>query len=291
MREFADILDNLPPTQAITLGEYPDELGEYVPLTTKAKLFGGQDAIARTLKYFSYKAGREGLALVDFDTGGLPDGVRERLQSLGGIIGALKSLMPLDEIGYCRRSSTSAGIFNKITQKEMTFSGGSHTYIRISDVADSERLLGTLHEKAWLNGLGWFTISKAGTLLERSIIDWSVASPERIVFEASPILDHPNLGQHPRLCEVHEGAALDSAKKVPNISQQDRVVLNSLIRTAREAIGPERLRIANLYKTEVISKNQNKGLSYEDAKKLAENLQEHVLSSDFLLVFADPFFG
>jgi hypothetical protein len=61
-------------------------------------------------------------------------------------------------------------------------------YVLINDGTKAEALLKALHQRAWLNGLGWFRIGEAGQFLERSIIDTSVGGPERLIFEANPEL-------------------------------------------------------------------------------------------------------
>jgi len=58
----------------------------------------------------------------------------------------------------------------------------------VQNGADIERFLRELHARCWLAGLGWMMVGAAGQFLERSIVDRMVGSPERLVFEGSPIL-------------------------------------------------------------------------------------------------------
>jgi hypothetical protein len=51
-----------------------------------------------------------------------------------------------------------------------------------------QRLLERLHQRLWLLDHGHVEIGEAGQLLERSLIDVSVASPERLIFEGEPII-------------------------------------------------------------------------------------------------------
>jgi hypothetical protein len=43
----------------------------------------------------------------------------------------------------------------------------------------------------WANGFGWSLISKSGAVLTRGLIDASVGSPERPIFEGAPAVEPP----------------------------------------------------------------------------------------------------
>ena len=58
-------------------------------------------------------------------------------------------------------------------------------FLGVQDGADVERFLKTLHARCWLAGLGWLMVGAGGQLLERSIVDRVVGTPERLVFEGS----------------------------------------------------------------------------------------------------------
>ena len=61
-------------------------------------------------------------------------------------------------------------------------------FVRLQKAQQIPQSLLALHARCWENGLGYFIISKSGQLLDRSIIDVSVGSPERLIFTADPIL-------------------------------------------------------------------------------------------------------
>ena len=107
------------------------------------------------------------------------------------------------------RQSTSAGIRHADTGKEFKGSGGLHLYLRVENGADVDRFLRTLHNLCWLHGFGWHIVSKSGQLLERSIVDRYVGSPERLVFEGSPVLEGPLIASEPRP-EVIEGDTINT---------------------------------------------------------------------------------
>ena len=70
----------------------------------------------------------------------------------------------------------------------MTNVGGFHFFPFISNSDDFPRFLKALRDRLWLAGFGWYGLGKSGQLLNRTLVDWCVGSPERLVFEAAPEL-------------------------------------------------------------------------------------------------------
>ena len=97
-----------------------------------------------------------------------------------------------------------------------------HGYIVVSDGADIERALRALHDRCWLAGLGWYMVGAAGQLLDRSIVDRLVGTPERLVFEGPPVLVDP-LAQDAvaRQPIVHEGAMIDTASACRSLTIEE----------------------------------------------------------------------
>ena len=65
---------------------------------------------------------------------------------------------------------------------------GFHMFVRLKRAFDIQHALKALHSRCWLHGLGYHMISKSGQLLDRSIVDINVGSPERLIFTAPPLL-------------------------------------------------------------------------------------------------------
>jgi hypothetical protein len=96
VEQFATLIEHFAPHQAITLGGLRPDLPNEVSVTTKRKLNGAHESevIARTSDYFVFRPGEPALALVDYDTKGMPPGVAERIKELGGLLPALASVLP-----------------------------------------------------------------------------------------------------------------------------------------------------------------------------------------------------
>ena len=189
---FAELIARLKSHQGLVLGAPRPDLPDEIPIVTKARVNGGNNAVARTAANFEYRKGRPALVLFDYDTKGRPAEVKKRIDDLGGFWPALVSVIPdLGSVGYLIRASTSAGLINTDTGEAIKGSDGQHGYIAIKDGADVVRFLTTLHERCWLAGLGWTMVGNAGQLLERSIVDRMVGAPERLVFEGAPVVEPP----------------------------------------------------------------------------------------------------
>ena len=235
IKAFADLIANLQTNQAIALGALRADLPDHVRITTQeklAKLNGSAppDLIARTSGHIDYRAQSEALALIDIDTKAMPATVSANIKRLGGYWGALLSVIPeLSTVARAVRTSTSSGISRADTGQDVKGSNGVHIFLLVRDGADIERFLRTLHDRCWLNGLGWMMVGAGGQLLERSLIDRTVYAAERLVFEAAPILERP-LQQDParRAPAVENGEPADTRAICPDLSLLEKTQLRDL---------------------------------------------------------------
>jgi hypothetical protein len=238
---LARLIEKFGPNQAPTLGSLRDDLPKKVKVSTKQKLNGQVrlDIIARTGANIIYQQG-PAFALLDYDRKGMTAAVAGRLEKLGGFWAALLSVLPaLADVARVTRRSTSSGLYRADTGERLPDSGGVHVYLIVQDATDIERFLKTLHERCWLKGLGWMVVSKAGSLLERSIIDRTVFGGERLVFEADPVLKPPlKQDKASRRPVVVEGDVLDTAECRP-LSVVENATLDELKARERKRLAPE----------------------------------------------------
>ncbi len=192
LEQFAALIDSLGSHEAIALGSLRADLPDRVQLTTATGLasLNGQaapDLIARTTQFIAYRAGQPALALLDFDRKGIPPEMANRIRDRGGFRSVLHSILPeLANAGGVIRASTSAGIRDGTTGERFEGAGGLHLFLLVADGQDIGRFLRALHRRCWLAGFGWLMVGAGGQLLERSIVDRMVGSPERLVFEGAP---------------------------------------------------------------------------------------------------------
>jgi hypothetical protein len=238
--DLADLIGNLESNEAITLGALRPDLPDVATVVTKRRLdtlngVAPPNMVARTGDHIGYRPGKPGFALLDFDQKGMPPSVHDRLAELGGFTAAIRGVLPgMADAGHALRASTSAGLYRTDTGERFASSGGMHLFLAVADGADIPRFLDTLHARCWLAGLGWMMVGAAGQLLERSIVDRMVGAPERLVFEARPILDAP-LSQDAALREPvsKAGPPLDTIAACPPLTILEQSRLKEL--RAREA--------------------------------------------------------
>lgn len=291
IEQFALTIEQCTSHQAISLGvpnaDVSARFGSKFPITTRAKVGSSPNAITRSLDNFEFDRG-PGYGLIDFDKKGIPTEASAKLERLGGVRGAIISIAPgLRYANMIERASTSSGLMNTETGEEFPGSGGVHLYIGVADATDIPRLTKTLHQLAWLNGLGWIVVSESGAVLERSIIDVAVASPERLVFEGAPIVEPP-LTQDltKRKPTLHHGEFVDSRAAVPSLNVAQQNEYEARVAAAKEAMLPHAEEKRELYldkRASVIS--ERTGISVEDARKQAAEVYNHKLYPGWELEF------
>jgi len=233
--QFANLIANLKPTDALCLGVHNAD-SNTVRASTRSKSARIQDSgfqcIARTKDHFSFHDG-EGWLLIDFDDKDLPNLIKDKIHSLGGIYKVLQWLWPELERGdFLIKPSSSAGIH--LPDTEPAAASGFHMFVRIKDARAIPQTLQALHARCWDTGYGYHIISKSGQQLDRSLIDVSVGSPERLIFTADPILSDGILRTPPPVVQ-QDGAAL-CALKLPLRSEWPRLRDIDRQRTSAEAL-------------------------------------------------------
>lgn len=217
------LLSGLTPLQALSTGRLKS--GDQARITTARR--AGEGAIARTLDNFAFPPA-PGWLLWDYDDKTMPPEVRDRVDDVGGPLEALLHIWPEARAGeYAVFPSSSDGV--TAPGIEALRSNGRHGYFLLEDISKAKDALEALQARAWEAGFAWFALSKSGAVLERSIIDTAVGSPERLIFEAAPELVAPVCRQaHPPI--IHRGSALD-CPSAPDVAAKREA--------AREAIKPE----------------------------------------------------
>jgi hypothetical protein len=290
--QFGELIGDLAPDQAIALGTLRPGLPDKVTIAT-AKAINGHtrpDTIARTAANIVYRQ-QPGLALIDFDTKGMPGEVGARLDDEGGCWPALLSVMPcLHRVANVARVSTSAGLYRVDTGERLPGSNGLHIYLAVKDSSDIDRFVRTLHDRCWLAGFGWMMVGAGGQLLERSIVDRMVGAAERLIFEGAPVLDPPLAqDQEARLPDVAEGGVLDTVNACPPLTVLEKARLRELLaRAAHQLIGE-----SAKARTAFIDKQAERivhrtGMSRASAKEIAAKQCNGILLPNIELPFDDP---
>jgi hypothetical protein len=295
IQQFAALIE-LPPNQAIALGALRAGLPDQVEVVTKAKLLNGvaqPDIIARTGDAIVYREGQPALALLDFDTKGMPSDVAAELKRLGGLWEALLSVLPaLSSVARVTRLSTSAGLFRSDTGERLQGSDGLHVYLLVRDGTDVERFLRALHDRCWRAGLCWILVGAAGQLLERSVIDRMVGGPERLVFEGGPILAPPlQQDRESRRPVAVDGDVLDTLAVCPPLSIVETAKLDELRARERRRLKPEAVRARAAFIDRRAPRIvERTGVSMAAAKRIVARQCDGILLPNVELIFDDDEF-
>jgi hypothetical protein len=288
--QFADLIQNMPSDQAITLGRIIDGYGdEPVDVVTKAKLNGQKNTIARTGDYIVYKPGEPIFALIDYDSKDLSDSVRANLAHVGGVWAALVAVCPdLFSKARLERASTTSGLSDG---NGVRFKGsdGLHLYILIADGGDYERFLKLLHKRLIINDppLGCGAVHKGGNFVMRSIVDVSVFSAVRPVFEGKPIMGEGLVqdaeARRPRTFNI-DAAPFDT-KTVPDLSEDEQKLYDHYVAEERARLKPEIEASEKAYDKERVEQLTQKGVDKVEAHKIAAQERAGCLSPETGLFF------
>ena len=238
LREFAECLDSLSPTQAVAFGVMFGRSKARVVVESKRKRTKG--AVARTRQFFQF-APSPGILMFDHD--GTQDGkpiapeeLRDRL---------IAAVPVLEHTPMLWRPSASSGLIGPDGQP-ISGACGQRLYVAVADaslIGDAGKAIWDL---LWAAGEGFAVVGSAGQKLMRSIIDPTVWQPERLDFAAAPIVSPPLtrqptpwriLGEGSELCDLREvirladGSVQRRAKKARDAALREVEVESQEVRS------------------------------------------------------------
>jgi putative DNA primase/helicase len=272
-QRLGDVIDELCAHEALVLGTVvsTDRNDVRIVLDGREDVMAG--SVARTRNHFAYQPGHPAWFLLDFDRGQMPPEVGARLGALRGFVEALSRVAPcVADLATVWRASTTAGIC-RVDNVEEFPAGGEHLFAIAANGSEIPAINEALHLRLWLAGMGWIALSRAGSLLVRSLVDTAVGSPERLVFEAPPILG-PGLEQDAdrRRPVWREGRMVQLADVV--LSAAERTEAERLIDEAKLQIKPHAERVHRAWAKEKIDEMAERGVSEEEARRTVLALAE-----------------
>jgi hypothetical protein len=282
---LADLIEGMRSDEALALGRLRAGLPDRVRVVLKRDLGDAtENTIARSSDFISYASGKPAYMLLDHDRKGMPEKATTKLKEMGGFWSAVTTAVPaIANAARVSRRSTSSGLYHQDTGKKLGAAANRHIYITVQDGADIERALKVLHDRLWLAGYGYFVVGAAGQLLDRSIIDTAVFSPERLVFEGPPTVIPPlKQDAEMRRPRAHQGDAIDTAQAIPSLNDEEQVRLNQLKSAAKARLKPE---AASARKAWVKEFAAGHGLSVQDAERIAAQAANQILEGEFELDF------
>lgn len=284
--DFANLLQSLSDNQALCYGVAHVSNIRMLSLTEYEKQGKPADAITRTKDMMHWPTGG-GVLMLDYD----PQDGRPALSKVQ-LLKTLTEVMPeLEVSAYVWWLSSSSLIYND--QEQLHGIRGQRVYILVQDASDIPRAGAVLFNKLWLAGHGFYMISRAGTALERTIIDASVWQTNRLDFAAGAQCTPP-LEQRRGKPEFSNGKLLDTAETLPDLTPEQLVDVQAAKLRAKEEVEPERKRVRAKYiEQEAINTLERLGIETTDVNlslaraTVARAVENGVLTGDFIIMLDD----
>ncbi|MDB4516654.1 virulence-associated E family protein, partial [Crocinitomicaceae bacterium] len=264
LSDIESVIKNLGNNECISTGLFDVPKCEIV--TTEQLDQDRRDAGIRSRSKDCMTQPSPGLVLLDHDPSPwMPKHLR--CASPKDLMAKLENAMPeLSSLGYSGTTSCSAGVFNTETNAPYLWGGGFHVYLAMerNDLGALQRYL---EVRLWNAGFGFIAFARNGAMLVRCILDVSVLSPERLIYEADPVLGD-GLSRKPREWQHRDGPALsgDLQLTVEEIAEYDRRV--SKTKADPKAI-EEAERLQDAYHADRIhTVVKQKSITEAEAKKL-----------------------
>jgi len=278
---FAELLPTFSSNEALGFGVHDAErYGDCVGIRTKSNAQPDQGILSRTKEYFKY-ANAPGMMMLDHDPSGehAIDPVR--------LMAYLTTICPqLKKVGTVTRGSVSAGVHK--TGQKPSHSKGFHIYIGVNRADDIPRIGAILFNRLWLLGLGYITITSAGTMLLRTYIDATVFSPERLDFAGKPVLKSDGLAYTPPEAVHHPGQLL-ATSQIKDLTDAEAAEVDRLQAEAKRAMADEADNVRADWELAQRAKLEERGVTSDQIEAAMSRLgsERSDLSPDWVLEFSD----
>ena len=238
-QEFADLLMTLQHNQALIYGVTGPERSKLMSQKSFEAAGKPANVLIRTKECFAWQNG-PGLLMLDYDPqDGQP--ALNRLQFIQAITHVVPELEKSAYVWWC---SSSSLLYHD--HEQLQGIRGQRLYILVQNSQDIERAGAVLFKRLWLAGHGFYAISRAGTALERTIIDSSVWQTNRLDF-ASGAKCIPPLEQRRGDPLPHDGILLDTTTALPDLTPAQEADYQALKISALEMVQPDLVKIRNNY--------------------------------------------
>lgn len=276
IEQFADYLDKAESNTAFGYGLPPANKARIV---VNGKQDPANNVISRTKEYFSYKP-VPGVLMLDHDPSPYGPNV-----SPDEMIAILEKIHPDIKDAYILvRGSISSGV-HKHHEEPAQKPSSYHIYLFVKDSTDIPRYGEALYKNLWLEGYGFIALSARGDLLERSIIDKCVFSPERLDFVGKPVIKDSQLRYKTPEIRIAKGGLLDT-KTLLDLTESK---FSKLIKTAGQEAQPlaakKRLEWENLQIETRVANGEDRASADQQVKSLS--LGQHIDLDDGFILFLD----
>ena len=287
LQEFVNILQNAKTNNAICAGITKFSSCEIV---SKSTFRYEQNTITRTKEYFHFNKNISGILILDYDPpkNSIP-------LSQEQFINAIATIIPdFTKYAYVWTTSSSSQIYNG--NSEVRGILGQRLYLFIKDSSDIPRAGRNLHQRLFINGYGYFSVSRSGKKLERSIIDTSVWQPNHLDFIGGAHCIDP-IYQKIRDIKFNEGDLLDTHEILKELSESEENQFQVQLEQKKKSVKREAESHKIIYQNDMtlkILKNSNPDSKEFTDQETSDALQivkaacsYQTLSGDFMITLED----
>ena len=198
---------------------------------------GGPPVIARTREFIKYSEGA-GVLMFDYDP---PEGLAPMTGD--GFLQAVYEIAPaIAKAPHMLAASCSSFIFNG--EKELIGPKGWRLLVIVERGTDIPRAGADFVKRCWLKGQGYIAISKAGSYLERALVDASVYQPERLDFCGGADCKAPLIQRRPDPKVYNPDAEpLNTTEEIQSPSLTEEEEIKNIIQQAKADAEPEAQKI------------------------------------------------
>lgn len=249
----------------------------------------GAAIISRTKDFLKYPENEPGLLLFDHDKarpGSVGEEAALKTYRPTELIQLLATIHPgIGSASYVSTPSTSSCIYDADGTELRGEGTGSHIYLFAKEASDIPRYLEVIGKRLFLAGYGRIEFSISGALLQRTLVDLVVGSPERLDFVAGAVCED-GLVQKLPWPKVHNGEMLDT-ETLPDLSQEEEAQYQAAVAELQERAKPaQEMVVAAYLEKESVKLASVKGIPIEEAQKVILSRQDHVLADDDILYFS-----
>ncbi len=277
-KEFAEALPEQSEKQAFGYGVH-GLIPDVAIICTKGKDDPRTNMISRTKDNFQFRGA--GIGMIDHDPSEYG-----RSHTPETLLAALVAIHPeIAQAARIVRPSISAGVYR--AGETPRTDKGFHIYITVVDTTQMPEYGKRLVDHLWRTGHGFIALSANGSMLERTCIDGSVFSAERLDFVGRPIISGAGLEFTAPETTYTDGGMLDIST-LPALTAEEAAQVATLKAKAKQAIKPSSVKKTGDWKEIKISAMIAAGATREKATEvinqtLSGGCQD--LYADFILEF------
>jgi predicted P-loop ATPase len=279
--EFVEALKNANGHTAFGYGLHSEAYPDKVRIVVNSKADPDNNILARTKEYYDYY-GIPGILMLDHD----PSEYGQTI-SPDELVAALIDIHPeFGQVARIIRGSMSAGVRKKRGKPKQN--RGFHVYIPVADARGIPSYGEILMDRLWLKGHGFIALAKNGRMLERTLIDGAVFSPERLDFVGAPILKDPDLIYTAPESVYVEGNLLPT-KTLPDLTDDELATVEKIKSDAKEAMKPAAEAKQKQWAKDRVAAMVAAGSTEDEARETIDRILSGAcqeLYGEFLLEFA-----